>query len=177
MSRRFFTGMQVHLRAMEPEDLEVLYQMENDPSTWDVSNFSVPYSKYVLKQYIENSQCDMFADKQLRLMIVRCSDGEVVGTVDVTDFAPMHRRGEVGIAVRKSFRENGYAREALNLLCDYLFGFLFVHQLTAHVAVDNEASRHLFASVGFVECGRLKEWWFADGCFKDVLLLQRLREA
>ena len=72
MSRRFFTGMQVHLRAMEPEDLEVLYQMENDPSTWDVSNFSVPYSKYVLKQYIENSQCDMFADKQLRLMIVRC---------------------------------------------------------------------------------------------------------
>ena len=177
MSRRFFTGMQVRLRAMEPEDLEVLYQMENDPSTWDVSNFSVPYSKYALKQYIENSQCDMFADKQLRLMIVRCSDGEVVGTVDVTDFAPMHSRGEVGIAVRKSFRENGYAREALNLLCDYLFGFLFVHQLTAHVAVDNEASRHLFASAGFVECGRLKEWWFADGCFKDVLLLQRLREA
>lgn len=176
MNRRFFVGAEVSLRAMEPEDLEVLYQMENDPTTWDVSNCSVPYSKYVLRQYIENSQCDMFADKQLRLMIVRHSDGEVVGTADVTDFAPMHRRGEVGIAVREPFRGKGYAGEALNLLCDYLFGFLFVHQLTAHITVDNEASRRLFVSAGFVECGRLKEWWFADGCFKDVLLFQRLRE-
>ena len=148
MSRSYFEGTLVRLRPMEPEDLDLLYRMENDPETWDVSNFSVPYSRYVLKQYIEDSQCDMFADKQLRLMIVRRTDDVVVGTVDVTDFAPMHRRGEVGIAVRKEFRGNGYAGEALTLMCDYLFRFLFVHQLTAHVAVDNEASRRLFAGAG-----------------------------
>ncbi|WP_288316451.1 GNAT family N-acetyltransferase [uncultured Mediterranea sp.] len=170
----FFQGELVRLRAMEPEDLEVLYRMENDPETWDVSNFTVPYSKYVLKQYMEESQSDMFADRQLRLMIVRCEDGQVVGTVDVTDFVPIHRRGEIGIAIRKIFQGKGYAREALSLLCDYLFGFLFMHQLTAHVAVDNEASRHLFASCGFVECGVLKEWWFAGGQYKDVVMLQRL---
>lgn len=174
MKPAFFQGELVRLRAMEPEDLEVLYRMENDPETWDVSNFTVPYSKYVLKQYMEDSQSDMFADRQLRLMIVRCEDGQVVGTVDVTDFVPMHRRGEVGIAVRKAFQGKGYAREALSLLCDYLFGFLFMHQLTAHVAVDNEASRRLFASCGFVECGVLKEWWFAGGQYKDVVMLQRL---
>ena len=133
--------------------------MENDPETWDVSNFSVPYSRYVLKQYIEDSQCDMFADKQLRLMIVRRTDDVVVG-----------------IAVRKEFRGNGYAGEALTLMCDYLFRFLFVHQLTAHVAVDNEASRRLFAGAGFVECGVLKEWWFAGGRYLDVVLLQRLHK-
>ena len=176
MSRSYFEGTLVRLRPMEPEDLDLLYRMENDPETWDVSNFSVPYSRYVLKQYIEDSQCDMFADKQLRLMIVRRTDDVVVGTVDVTDFAPMHRRGEVGIAVRKEFRGNGYAGEALTLMCDYLFRFLFVHQLTAHVAVDNEASRRLFAGAGFVECGVLKEWWFAGGRYRDVVLLQRLHE-
>ena len=176
MSRSYFEGTLVHLRPMEPEDLDLLYRMENDPETWDVSNFSVPYSRYVLKQYIEDSQCDMFADKQLRLMIVRRTDDVVVGTVDVTDFAPMHRRGEVGIAVRKEFRGNGYAGEALTLMCDYLFRFLFVHQLTAHVAVDNGASRRLFAGAGFAECGVLKEWWFAGGRYRDVVLLQRLHE-
>lgn len=103
----FFQGELVRLRAMEPEDLEVLYRMENDPETWDVSNFTVPYSKYVLKQYMEDSQSDMFADRQLRLMIVRCEDGQVVGTVDVTDFVPMHRRGEIGIAIRKIFQGKG----------------------------------------------------------------------
>lgn len=177
MSRIYFEGTLVRLRPMEPEDLDLIYHMENDSETWNVSNFSVPYSHFVLKQYIEDSQYDMFADKQLRLMIVRRADDVVMGTVDVTDFTPMHRRGEVGIAVRKEFRGNGYASEALALMCDYLFHFLFVHQLTAHVAVDNEASRRLFAGAGFVECGVLKEWWFVGGCYRDVVLLQCLHEA
>lgn len=66
--------------------------------------FSVPYSKYVLKQYMENSQCDMFADRQLRMMIVRCEDNAVVGTIDITDFAPMHSRGEVGLRCAGNIR-------------------------------------------------------------------------
>ena len=43
----------------------------------------------------------MFADRQLRMMIVRREDDAVVGTIDITDFAPMHSRGEEGIAIRK----------------------------------------------------------------------------
>ena len=61
--------------------------MENDPQQWDISNFTVPYSRYVMKQYMENSQCDMFADKQLRMMIVRLEDGLTIGTIDITDFS------------------------------------------------------------------------------------------
>ena len=88
MKPSYFVNDRLYLRAVEPEDLQVLYAIENDPQSWDISNFTVPYSKYVLKQYIENSQCDMFADKQLRLMIVRKSDRQVLGTVDITDFVP-----------------------------------------------------------------------------------------
>ena len=161
--------------VVEPEDLETMYAMENDPQTWDVTNFSVPYSKYVLKQYMENSQCDMFADRQLRMMIVRCEDNAVVGTIDITDFAPMHSRGEVGIAVRREYQGKGYASDALRLLCDYAFGFLFLKQLIVHVAADNEVSLRLFGSMGFVRCGLLKEWWFVGGKFKDVILMQRIR--
>lgn len=176
MDKTYFVGERICLRAMEPEDLEVMYEMENDPQTWDVSNFTVPYSRFVLKQYIENAQCDMFADRQLRMMIVRRADNAVVGTVDITDFVPLHARGEVGIGVRREFQGNGYAKEALDLLCEYLFGFLHLKQLVAHVATDNEGSLRLFSSCGFVECGVLKEWWRVGGRYKDVVLLQRLRE-
>ena len=160
MKSSFFISERVRLRAMEPEDLEIMYAMENDPQTWDVTNFSVPYSKYVLKQYMENS---------------RREDDAVVGTIDITDFAPMHSRGEVGIAVRKEYQGNGYASDALKLLCDYAFGFLFLKQLIVHVAADNEVSLRLFGSCGFVQCGLLKEWWFTGGKFKDVVLMQRIR--
>lgn len=176
MNTSYFIGGHLRLRAMEPEDLEILYALENDPQTWDVTNFNVPYSKFILKQYIENSQCDMFADRQLRMMVIRREDDVVVGTIDITDFAPQHSRGEVGIAVRQEYQGNGYAKEALNLLCEYVFGFLFLKQLTAHIGIDNEASLQLFKSCGFVECGLLKEWWCVGGKFKDVVLLQRLRD-
>lgn len=175
MKHNYFISDHVRLRAMEPEDLELIYEMENDPQEWDISNFTVPYSRYVMKQYLQDSQCDMFADKQLRLIIVRLEDGRPIGTIDVTDFVPMHSRGEVGIVLRKEFRGKGYAKEALTLLCDYVFDFLRLRQLIAHIATDNEASLRLFASCGFVQCGVLKDWLCVEGHFKDVALLQRIR--
>ena len=175
MNKSYFSSKRVRLRAMEPEDLEVMYAMENDPQTWDVTNFTVPYSKFILKQYIENSECDMFADRQLRMMIVRVEDAAVIGTIDITDFSPMHARGEVGIAIRKEYQGNGYAKEAQCLLCDYVFGYLYLKQLIVHIAVDNEASIRLFESCGFVRCGLLKDWWRVGGHYKDVVLLQLLR--
>ena len=175
MKVSYFIGEHIRLRAMEPEDLEVMYAIENDPQTWDITNFSVPYSKFVLKQYIENSQCDMFADRQLRMMIVRCKDETVVGTIDITDFAPMHARGAIGIAVRKEYQGNGYAKEALKLICDYAFGFLYLKQLIVHVTSDNEKSIRLFKSCGFKQCGLLREWWCVGGRYKDVILMQYIR--
>ena len=173
--KNYFVGELVRLRAMEPEDLEVLYEMENAPESWDVSNFSVPYSKYTLRRYIEDSQNDMYADHQLRLMITRTADGVVVGTIDLTDFSSAHLRGELGIAIRGPYRSQGYAREALQLFADYAFSFLHLHQLTAHVAVDNEASIALFRSCGFRACGELKQWWRLGEEYKDVILFQKLK--
>ena len=175
MKHSYFINDRIRLRAMEPEDLELIYEMENDPQQWDISNFTVPYSRYVMKQYLENSQCDMFADKQLRMMIVRLEDGVAIGTIDITDFAPIPARGEVGIVIRKEFRGTGYAKDALTLLCEYAFDFLYLKQLIVHVATDNEASMRLFTSCGFVQCGLLKDWLFVEGCFQDVALLQRIR--
>ena len=86
MNKSYFCSERVRLRAMEPEDLEVMYAMENDSRTWDVTNFTVPYSRFVLKQYIENSECDMFADRQLRMMIVRVEDDAVIGHTSACRF-------------------------------------------------------------------------------------------
>ena len=62
MRQSFLMNDRIYLRAVEPEDMDIMYEMENDPSMWDISNFTVPYSRYVLRQYIEGSQCDVFAE-------------------------------------------------------------------------------------------------------------------
>ena len=172
MKQSFLANERIYLRAVEPEDLDLMYEMENDPSMWDISSFTVPYSRFVLKQYIEGSQSDMFADKQLRLMIMRRKDNCTLGTVDITDFVPLHSRGAVGIAVHSNYRQEGYASDALKLLCEYAFNFLFIKQLYAHIAVDNEPSLRLFNSCGFTQCGVLKEWLLTHEVYKDAVLVQ-----
>ena len=172
---QFLVGKQVRLRAMEPEDLDFLYQMENDPSLWSISNFTVPYSKATLQAYIDNSINDMFADRQLRLIICELTQNCPIGIIDVTDFEPMHGRAEIGISVLKEDRGKGYAAEALDLLCDYTFTFLHFKQLNAHILASNVDSLHLLHHAGFVDCGLLKEWWRIGDKYYDMVLLQKVR--
>lgn len=168
-------GPRVRLRALEPEDLSIMYTIENDTTTWDVCNLNVPYSYHVLKQYITDTQYDLYADKQLRLMIVRLSDGAVIGAIDLSNFEPFHSRAEVGIVILETYRGEGYATEALRLLCEYAFDFLNMNQLCAHVSMQNSRSMQLFQSCGFVQCGLLKQWWKVQGDYQDVLIMQQLR--
>jgi len=53
----------ITLRAIEPEDIELLYSWENDPEIWEVSHTLVPYSKYILALYIKNSDKDIYETK------------------------------------------------------------------------------------------------------------------
>lgn len=165
---------QIFLRAVEPEDLDVMYQMENDPEMWDISNFIEPYSRHLLREYISSSQNDVFADRQLRLMIVWRATGEVAGTLDLDSFEPRHARAGVGIAVRRHFRNHNVGTQALGLLVEYAFSFLHLHQLYAYVPVHNTASISLFKKAGFSSVAVLKDWIHASEGYEDIYLLQLL---
>ena len=84
----------IRLRAMEPEDLDVLYQIENNQKLWDVGTTNVPYSRYALQNYIVSQTNDIFADRQLRLMIEN-EEGQTIGIIDIINFEPQHQRAEV----------------------------------------------------------------------------------
>ena len=85
---------------MEPEDLDFLYGVENDDRLWNVGVTNVPYSRSMLLDYITSATGDIFADKQVRLMIDN-EVGETIGMVDLMDFSPIHRRAELGLVIRK----------------------------------------------------------------------------
>ncbi len=165
-------GKQILLRALEPEDLDFLYKLENDETIWEISETSTPYSRFILKSYLENSHKDIYEIKQLRLAISKYS-GEVIGMIDLFDFNPVHKRAGVGIVILdEENRKKGYGAEALDLLIQYGFKKLQLHQLFAHVAYDNRASIQLFEKFGFVQTGVKKDWIFVDGVFKNELLFQ-----
>jgi diamine N-acetyltransferase len=167
------TGEQVALRAVEPADADLIMRFENDPAVWRVSNTITPFSRYIIEQYILNSDQDIFTAKQLRLMI-DCIEGEIrtIGAVDLFDFDPQHRRAGVGILILEPERGKGFASEALEILKRYAFDTLHLHQLFCHVTPDNLPSLALFGKHGFVISGTRKEWLFANGQWADEHILQ-----
>lgn len=170
-------GENIYLRALEPEDLEFLFQLENNESVWEVSNTTVPYSKFVLKQYLENSYKDIFEAKQLRLVICVSASDKPIGCVDLFDFEPKHKRVGVGIIISsKEDLQKGYASEALQMICNYVFTHLNLHQVYANIAEDNKPSISLFENAKFKKTGVKSDWIYSFGKFKNELLYQLVNE-
>jgi len=166
----------ITLRAVEPEDLELLYLWENDRTVWHVSHTLVPFSRYQLKQYIESDPSDIHARRQLRMMIDCRETGRqlrTVGSIDLFDFDPIHRRAGLGILIASAAdRRQGYAYEAILQMADYCRKVLFLHQLYCNIAASNIASIKLFEKAGFEITGTKKDWLRNETCWEDEFLLQ-----
>ncbi|MCH5221067.1 MAG: GNAT family N-acetyltransferase [Muribaculaceae bacterium] len=162
----------VSLRAVEPTDLDFLFILESAEGTADYGFSTGPVSRQLIWEYIDSYNADIYAAKQLRLVITAA--GIAVGAIDISDFDARHRRGFVGVVVDEKYRRRGYAGRALQLLCDYARNTLAMKQLVAIAAVDNEASLKLFSSAGFKQTATLKEWLCRGGEYADAILLQKL---
>ena len=165
-------GKRIYLRALEPEDLEFVYAIENDEALWELSNTQTPYSRYLIKEYLNNAHKDIYEVKQLRLVISDYND-QALGLIDLFDFDFKNKRAGIGILIKsETDRYQGFGKEALKLLIDYCFNQLQLHQLYCNISEENIASLQLFKKQGFVPIGLKKDWNFNGSTFKNEYLLQ-----
>ncbi|MCF8347123.1 MAG: GNAT family N-acetyltransferase [Bacteroidales bacterium] len=175
MTNNILHGQQVFLRALEPEDLEMLYKWENDTDIWNVSETLSPISRFILKRYLENAHKDIFATRQLRLVVQLTGTDKAVGTIDLFDFDQFHKRAGVGILIaEKDERRKGYAEEALQILVRYCREILKIHQLYCTISSGNQSSTDLFMKVGFNITGTRKEWIWNGTGYLDEHFLQMI---
>ncbi len=168
-------GDKVWLRALEPDDLAFVHRVENDEGMWAFGNTRTPFSRFVIRQYLENAHQDLHTAKQLRLAICLPDRFEAIGLIDLYDYDPVHNRAGVGIIVDEPARQKGVGTEAMALLAGYAFHTLNLHQLYAHIDPVNEASIGLFTTFGFRQCGHRKEWNLVDGAYRDELIYQLIK--
>lgn len=225
-------GRRIRLRAVEPQDAEVLYAWENDPAVWAVSGTTEPFSREQIERFIDRQLQggDLFRTGQLRLMIETrgaeekaskgasegacgetdgeadeeprgkaCNeadeetgertceeaDGETcereaapcrtVGTVDLFEYDPLHGRAGLGILIYDPRdRRLGYARDAVETLCEYARNRLRMHQLWCCIGEGNTASRMLFRELGFREVGTKRDWLWSPEGYQNEILLQKI---
>ena len=163
----------VFLRALEPTDIEVLLEIENNSSHWKYSNRTEPYSRDLFQKYINQQSQDIFEVKQKRFVITN-SKLNALGFIDLFDFEPLHRRAGVGIILRKEYRGKGYGRTAIKLIGLHVKEYMNIHCLFANISFDNKESIEAFESCGYKQVGLKKAWNFYLDEFHDEYLYQKI---
>jgi diamine N-acetyltransferase len=162
----------IKLRALESNDLDWLFTIENDTRFWEISNTIQPFSKELLANYIANAHLDIFSIKQLRLVILYKK--EPVGLIDLFDFDPIHHRAGLGILITPEYQSKGIASTAIEIVIEYAKSNLQLHQLYANITIDNTRSIKLFQKLGFIITGTKKDWIYTKNQYKDEHILQLL---
>lgn len=172
------TSQNIYLRALEPEDLDFLHETENNPDIWHLSNTQTPFSRFVLKEYIERSLSeDIYALRELRLVICKTEDSSPIGLIDLFDFDPKNKRAGIGIVISdEKNRNTGFGSEALKVLIDYAFSTLNLRQLYCNILSDNQNSINIFLKHNFKQIGIKKDWIFEGVNYKDEILFQLINE-
>lgn len=169
---------EISLRAPEPEDLELLYNWENNISNWVISNTIAPFSKFTLKRYLEDSHKTIFETGQIRFMIDHTSDKKTIGAIDIFEYDSFHNRAGIGILiVDEAYRRKGYASMALKCVIQYCFRTLQLHQLFCNILEDNCVSMDLFGKHGFTRSGIKKEWVKTPERYLDEYMFQLINPA
>jgi len=171
----FLENSTIKLRALEPYDLEILYKWENDTEIWEFGNNIVPFSKYILHQYIENSHRDITESRQLRLIIeLKTVIPHIpIGTIDLFDIDFYNKRAGIGILIAdRQHRNKGYAGLSIRLIEDYALNKLGLLQLYCKIDIENQTSLKLFKKSGFLISGKLSKWQWTSSGMKDVFFLQ-----
>lgn len=106
--------------------------------------------------------------------VIDAATQQPIGVVSLMDIRQLHQRAELGIVIGDpQYWSNGYGREAVDLMCQYGFGFLNLHVIYLWYMSYNERARRSYEAVGFVETGRIPQARLFNGCRYDDVVMAR----
>lgn len=162
-------GQNVILRAMEPEDMEMLRATTNDAETERlVGGWSFPISKYEQQKWYERAISDK---SSLRFIIEIMETKQAIGMVNLVDIDWKNRSAFHGIRLSNTApKGKGYGKDAVMALMRYAFEELQLVRLDGSWVEYNIPSQKLYEKCGWKVEGVKKKAKFTNGKYFDVLI-------
>ncbi len=163
-------GERVYLKLLTEKDSSALFSLvqnsrhflktwlpwvENMNSAAEAANYIEPY---IFQREMDNGAL---------WGIYRRETGALLGTVCLQWLSSEHFSGALGYWLGESHTGQGFAAEALFLVCEFLFNSLKINRLELSIACENKASLALAARLGFVREGLKRDFERRDGRFWD----------
>jgi RimJ/RimL family protein N-acetyltransferase len=167
------------LRSFVPEDAAAFSAYRSDPEVARYQGWTTPYSLEQAQQFIQEmiETVPGTPGQWYQIAIELKSSGALIGDVAFHVEANSPQQAILGITLASAFQRQGYAREAMECLLQYLFETLKLHRVSAYIDVDNPSSYHLVEKLGFRREGHfIENTWFKGAWGSEYLYAMLDRE-
>jgi len=159
----FAEGDDVTLRTVEEDDLAFVQRVRNDPAVRQPLTLNRPANAEQVSEFFENA---ISSDDGASLLV--CRDEEPMGMVALFDEHDVTGTATLAYWLDPEYWGNGYATEAVGLLCEHAFAERRLHKLRAEVIEPNDGSQRVLEKLGFQREGLLRDEKFVGGEHVDV---------
>ncbi|MHB8575005.1 MAG: GNAT family N-acetyltransferase [Dehalococcoidia bacterium] len=162
-------GKKVVLRAIERDDLPVLWQINNDLDIEIAGGGDPPEPVSLARMQAEFDKKAADGERDgMRFGIE--ADGKLVGLCELRDLSSTDRTAELGITIgAHAYLGHGYGRDTVNVLLDYAFRLRNVRRVWLRVLANNERAIRCYLACGFIEEGRLRQHVWSNGSYLDLV--------
>lgn len=166
-------GKNLYLSPINPDDYELYTKWINDLTTSiPLGGATMTYSLMKEKELLEkiSKEENMFA-------IVDKASNEAIGNCSLFNLNQIHGTAELGIFLGAAeSRGRGYGSEAIELLLNYGFKMLNLHNIKLGVFSFNERGIACYEKCGFKEYGRRREAFKINGRYFDEVHMDILEQ-
>ena len=152
------------LRPLEREDLRFVHQLNNNANVmryW----FEEPYETFAELSALYEAHIH---EQSERRFIVDAG-GDNAGLVELVEINYVHRSAEFQIIIAPGHQGRGLALHATRMALDHGFSVLNLHKIYLIVDKENDKAAHIYAKAGFRSEGVLREEFFMNGQYRDVI--------
>lgn len=167
-------GKRVQLIPLGENSFDLTFKWVNNQELRLFTGTRFPVSKYEHEVWFKAKATDKY-NKTYAIQLVETN--QIIGLIGNSDYDPINRLTKLFIYIGETEkRAKGLGQEAYALFSDFCFKELNVHKVYSYLYSYNKASIHMHEKCGFILEGELKQHWFKDGRYHDVIVMGRIKE-
>lgn len=169
-------GKLVNLRAREVGDLERAWRWVNDREATRHLNVRYPWPLAAEEAWMRERTA-LPPSFGIAAFAIETKDGTHIGHVTLRGAQPEDRCADLGISIgEKEHWGRGYGTDAMLTVLRFGFQEMNLRRIELTVDEDNARAIACYRTCGFIEEGRLRQHRYAEGRYRDRVMMGILRE-
>lgn len=165
------TTERLFLRPLHPDDVEDMFEYTSNPLVTTFLSWEPHDNIRITKEFIDGVIAKYNSvDTEFTFGIELKLKRKLIGAIKVLNINYYNKRAEFTSILNPLFQGKGFMAETWESLLDYCFNTVGLNRIQSYVTVDNLPSQKKNDRAGLRYEGRLKEWWYMKGIFKDALV-------